>query len=119
MPMRRFSTGTRSTPSPPMPMRPESGKSKPAIMRSSVVLPLPGRPEQRIEAAVGEIDRHLVERLVRAESARDVFDLDIGHYFSPPNLKKRAVTSIRPIETAMMMVDTALISGVKPLRIAA
>ena len=44
MPMRRFSTGTRSTPSPPITMLPASGKSKPAIMRSSVVLPLPDGP---------------------------------------------------------------------------
>ena len=76
-------------------------------------------PEQRIEAAIGEIDGDVVQRLVRAKAARDVRYLHAGHYFSPPNLKKRAVSSMSAIDTTMMMVETALISGVKPLRIAA
>ena len=117
--MRRFSTGTRSTPFAADPDAAGVGKVEAGDHAQQRCLAAARRPEQRVEAAVGKIDRHIVERLVRAERARHLFDLDLGHYFSPPNLKKRAVISISPIETAMMMVDTALISGVKPLRIAA
>jgi hypothetical protein len=42
--------------------------------------------EQRIEAAIIEAHRDVVERLVIAECAGEIHDLDACHYCSPPNL---------------------------------
>ena len=78
-----------------------------------------GRSKKGVETAVGKVDRDIVQRLHSPKTARYVPHLDLCHYFSPPNLKKRAVSSMSAMETVMMMVEIALISGVKPLRIAA
>jgi hypothetical protein len=57
---------------------PSVGCSKPAIIRSVVVLPQPGRPEQRVELAACDPQIHVVDGRDVAEPLRDADDLDIG-----------------------------------------
>ena len=72
--------GCRSVTSlPSMRIVPAVGVSKPATMRSVVVLPQPRRAEERDELAAldGEVD--VLHHLLRAEGLLQVFDLEKGH----------------------------------------
>ncbi len=57
----RFSGGSRVMSSPPTRIAPSSGITKPAIERSSVVLPQPGAAEQRDHLAALDGEAHAVE----------------------------------------------------------
>ena len=46
--------------------------SSPAIMRSSVDLPQPEGPTQDDEVAVGDVERHAVDHLMRAVGFADI-----------------------------------------------
>ncbi len=64
---------------PPMKMRPLSGRSKPAIMRSVVVLPQPLGAEQGDDLALAHLEGDVVHRGDRAEAPGDVLKLEDGH----------------------------------------
>src|SRR5690606_14726052 len=75
------------------------------------------RPEQAEELAFPEGDRYGSERRHAAVAFRRVAYVDRAHR----STRKRyswGIISMLPMESRMMMVETALISGVKPLRIA-
>ncbi len=76
------------------------------------------RPQQPEELTVRKGQRYVVERRQRAEPFCQIVYLYLRHQRSPPNFEYRATSNISTIDTVMMMVEIALISGVKPLRIA-
>ena len=117
MPMLRFQTGTPVTSAPAMRTSPASGATKPATMRRSVVLPEPDGPSRLVK-------RLLAKRMLTGSSTRsgaeilgDRVDLN-GAHPAPPILVSQAKASTSAMETASRIVEIALISGVKPLRIA-
>ena len=65
---------------PPMRISPPVTSSSPAIMRSSVDLPQPGRADQHDELAVldGEVDA-VQHRVTAPKALRTSCDLDRGH----------------------------------------
>ena len=65
----RLLGGTRSRSSPPSVDRPASGCSKPARMRSSVVLPQPDGPSSAKNSFSRISQRDIVERRDRAEAS--------------------------------------------------
>ena len=73
--------------------------------------------QQAEEPAIGEGERDAGQGGDGAIVLLDPVDLYDAH-LSPPKRYSRAKISINPMETRMMMVEMALISGVKPLRIA-
>ena len=73
--------------------------------------------QQRKETAIGEIHGDVVQRFQRPEILADILDRDLGHQRSPPKFENRAAISITAMDTIMMIVEIALISGVNPLRI--
>src|SRR5690606_9234464 len=73
--------------------------------------------EQGEEAAVGEDEADVVERLELAVALGDAAGLDDAHR-SPPNFESRAKSSRIAMEKKITMVEMALTSGVKPLRMA-
>ena len=80
-------------------------------------LPAAGRSQKPKEPAVGKVHGHVVEGFQRSERLGYVPDGNLGHQRSPPKFEKRAATSMKSMETVMMMVEIAFISGVNPLRI--
>jgi hypothetical protein len=56
-------------------IRPESGRSKPAIIRSVVVLPQPDGPRAE-ELAVGDVDGDVLDGVVSAEALGHVLKGD-------------------------------------------
>ena len=87
------------------------------MARSSVVLPLPLGPSRPKNSPSAKVERDAGQRRHGAVVLFHPIDLDDAH-LSPPKRYSRAKISISPMETRMMMVEMALISGVKPLRIA-
>src|SRR5437870_753205 len=80
-------------------------------------LPAAARAEKPKELTIGESQGHAIERGDTAIVLLHPVDFDNAHC-SPPKRYKRANSSIKPMEMTMMIVEIALISGVKPLRIA-
>src|SRR4051812_8310153 len=78
MPMRRRQTGMRVTSAAPMRTSPSSGMTKPAMMRSSVVLPDPEGPS----------------RLVKRPASKPA--LTRSSTFSAPNVLVSPLTSTPP-----------------------
>ena len=60
-------------------MRPPSGRSKPAIMRSSVVLPQPDGPSRVKNSPASIAEADAVDGDEVAEAARDVLNLEQRH----------------------------------------
>ena len=79
-------------------------------------LAAPAGAQQAEELAIGEGERDAGQGGDGTVMLLDSVDLDDAH-LSPPKRYSRAKISINPMETRMMMVEMALISGVKPLRI--
>ena len=120
---------TRVMSASPSSTRPAVGRSKPATMRSSVVLPHPDGPEHRHELALPERQADVVERHHRAEAVGDVLDGDgrrlLAHSgttsatsSSPLAALRRAArranrnaTSQSTSVTVMSSVETTLIDG--------
>ena len=75
--------------------RPSSGSSKPAIMRSEVVLPQPDGPEQREELAARDLDRDVVDRGHVAEPLRDAVEADLDADIRPHSSRHRRVLVVR------------------------
>src|SRR3546814_2388157 len=67
------------------------------------------RPEQAEELTLPEGDRHGIERRHAAVALRRVAHVDRAHR-SPPKRYSRAMISMMPMESRMMIVETALIS---------
>ena len=57
--------------------RPASGSSKPAIIRSEVVLPQPDGPSSEKNSPARDLDRHVVDRDHVAEALRDGVEADL------------------------------------------
>ena len=74
--------------------------------------------EQAEELAVIEGDGDVVERRDAAVALAHMLDLDAAHRLVSAEFVVAGDDSMRPMETTMMMDEMALISGVKPLRIA-
>ena len=101
-------------------MRPSLGVSKPASMRSSVVLPQPDGPSSaknsfsRMSSETPSTRRH------RAETLGDAIDAEqralVGHGATAPRFRRCESASAMTL-TAMTIVASALISGVMPKRI--
>ena len=62
MPMLRLWAGVRVMSEPPTSTAPESANSKPAAMRSAVVLPQPEGPSRRDELALADVEVETLER---------------------------------------------------------
>ena len=56
---------------------PRSGSSKPPIIRSVVVLPQPGRAEQREERAARDLEAEVVDRDDVVEALRHALEADV------------------------------------------
>ncbi len=78
----RSNGGRPDTSAPPSSIRPSSGRSKPAIIRSVVVLPEPDGPEQREELAARDVEVDAVDGgdvAVPLPQADDA-DVDVGRH---------------------------------------
>ena len=120
--------------SPSMRMEPASGSTKPAMARSSVVLPLPLGPSRAksspssmrrwTSSSAGVAPKRLVTPwisttlIVRSRSSAPGAHRPPPSLGTPPKRYSRAKRSTTPMETTMMIDETALTSGVKPLRMA-
>ena len=111
-------------------MRPSLGCSKPATIRSVVVLPQPEGPSSE-KNSPGSISRSRpLTATVLAEALRDLLEANCAHAVSRPTStpsplsrrpSRRGSAMASPIstaETASMSVPIALIVGVTPKRIA-
>ncbi len=79
MPMSRLCTGRSVMSRPATWTRPESGSSKPAIMRSDVVLPQPDRAQQGEELAGGDVERDPVDgQHAAVEGFRHIVELMVA-----------------------------------------
>ena len=101
MPMRRASGSTHApgpaTVSPAIRTAPASGRSNPAIMRSSVVLPEPLGPSTARKPPSSEPQVDAVDRAPVAERADEAVGLDRGgRAAAAASRSVRSVTVMRP-----------------------
>ena len=119
MPMPRRCTGTFSTRSPSKLMAPASGIDEAGDGAQQRGLADPDGPSRPKNSPSLKVIADIVERRERAIALADVADIDPAHLAFPAELVECARrAACRPMDTRMMMVEMALISGVKPLRIA-
>ena len=78
MPMLRWFGFSRVTSLPPMTMLPEVGSSKPATMRSTVVLPQPEGPRKETNSPRADIEVEVLHDRVVGEGFADVLDAEEG-----------------------------------------
>jgi len=74
--MSRLKGGSAAIGCPAIRMSPDVGGSKPAIMRSVVVLPEPEAPRQCEEFPRGDLERQIVHRREVAEPLRQAPELE-------------------------------------------
>ena len=84
--------------------RPASGRCRPAIVRSSVLLPLPLGPEHGHALAVGYVEVDAGERVEAVERDREALDAKSAH--STP--RRTAIRSASRTEAAVTTISTTL-----------
>ena len=105
------SRGSRSlTTRPSMRISPALGSSKPAIMRSVVVLPQPDGPTSTTNSPSSMVEADVAHRDDAAECLAQADELDAGHGYlrTMPKLKPRArcLRMIRPTIISGMVMPT-------------
>ena len=76
MPMLRWFGFSRVMSLPPMTMLPEVGSSKPATMRSTVVLPQPDGPRKETNSPALDVEVEILDDGVVGEGLADAFDAE-------------------------------------------